>query len=286
VNYAIIRPADTGDRTIGDAAVAAVRERLALDGWALLRGFEVDMNAFSSLTARLCRRITFNPARAHMDANTQKVDAGLGPIGLHIENGNTPVCPDIVAFYSARGAFEGSQTTICDGREVLAAFDDERRARWSQSVTVRRRLPEALWRRYIANEHPAVDRPEDATEDHLRQFQAAIPNQSFTLLEDGSLDYALRIAPVRPSSLSRGEGFANAILGPSHNYEPPRYSFEDGTEIGSAEIEAVRAIAEAVTHEINWQDGDVAVLDNTRVMHGRRAIRDADRTLYIGMGTA
>ena len=48
---------------------------------------------------------------------------GLGPIGLHIENGNTPVCPDVVLFYSARAAFEGSQTTICDGREVAARFD-------------------------------------------------------------------------------------------------------------------------------------------------------------------
>ena len=37
-------------------------------------------------------------------------------------------------------------------------------------------------------------------------------------------------------------------------------------------------------HEINWQDGDIAVLDNTRIMHGRRAIVDTNRQLFIGMG--
>lgn len=283
MRYNILRPAGS-DREIGDDALAALRERLAEDGWALLRGFDVDMAAFSALTARVCRRITFDPARVMAEDNTQKVDAGLGPIGLHIENGNTPVCPDVVLFYSARAAFEGSQTTICDGREVAARFDEDRRARWSRPVTVRRRLPELLWKRYLANEHPAISRPEEVREEHILQFQAAIPNQSFRLNEDGSLDYGLTISPIRASSLSGGAGFANAILGPSHNYEPPTYAFADGEVVGADEIEELRAIAEDCTHEINWQDGDVAVIDNTRVMHGRRAIVDAERQLFIGMG--
>lgn len=283
MRYNILRPAGS-DREIDDDALAALRERLAEDGWALLRGFDVDMAAFSALTARVCRRITFDPARAMAEDNTQKVDAGLGPIGLHIENGNTPVCPDVVLFYSARAAFEGSQTTICDGREVAARFDEDRRARWSRPVTVRRRLPELLWKRYLANEHPAISRPEEVREEHILQFQAAIPNQSFRLNEDGSLDYGLTISPIRASSLSGGAGFANAILGPSHNYEPPTYAFADGEVVGADEIEELRAIAEDCTHEINWQDGDVAVIDNTRVMHGRRAIVDAERQLFIGMG--
>ena len=242
------------------------------------------MERFSGLTARVCRKITFDPARAMSEDNTQKVDAGLGPIGLHIENGNTPVCPDVVLFYSARAAFEGSQTTICDGREVAARFDEDLRARWSRPVTVRRHLPELLWKRYLANEHPAISRPEEVREEHILQFQAAIPNQSFSLNPDGSLEYGLTIAPIRASTLSGGAGFANAILGPSHNYEPPTYTFADGEEVGEEEIQTIRAVAEDCTHEINWQDGDVAVIDNTRIMHGRRAIIDPARQLYIGMG--
>lgn len=284
MHYNILRPA-TPDRAITDDTLAALRERLDADGWALLRGFELDMARFSALTARVCRKITFDPAREQSERNTQKVDAGLGAIGLHIENGNTPVCPDVVLFYSVRAAFEGSQTTICDGRAVAARFDEDQRARWSRPLTVRRRLPEALWKRYLANEHPAISRPEEVREEHVLQFQAAIPNQTFRLNDDGSLDYGLTIAPIRPSALSGGAGFANAILGPSHNYEPPTYAFADGEVVGQDEIEAIRVLAEACTHEINWQDGDVAVIDNTRVMHGRRAIVDADRQLFIGMGS-
>ena len=283
MQYNILRPT-TPDGEIGDDTLAALKGHLAADGWALLRGFGVDMARFSALTAQVCRRITFDPARAMSQDNTQMVDAGLGPIGLHIENGNTPVCPDVVLFYSARAAFEGSQTTICDGRAVAERFDADLRARWSRPVTVRRRLPELLWKRYLANEHPAISHPEEVREEHILQFQAAIPNQSFSLNEDGSLDYGLTIDPIRASTLSGGAGFANAILGPSHNYEPPTYAFADGDEVGAEEIAAIRALAEDCTHEINWQDGDVAVLDNTRVMHGRRAIVDPERQLFIGMG--
>jgi len=284
MSYNVIRATEANTQTIGSSVVALVKDYLEKDGWVLLRGFQVNMQAFSALTTQLCKTITFDPARENTDKTTQKVDAGLGPIGLHIENGNTPVCPDVVAFYCTKAAFEGSQTTICDGREVFQEFDDAQKFRWSQKMKVKRTLPEELWKRYLANEHPAISEPEEVTHEHVLQFKAAIPNQDFKLNEDGSIDYELTIAPVRPSSLSNGQAFANAILGPSHNYEPPVYTLEDGTNVTANEIEALRDIAESCTVEINWQDGDIAVIDNTRVMHGRRAIKDQDRQLYIGMG--
>ena len=283
MTYTVIRAARTGSQ-IDAPAIAAVRDHLNRDGWALLRGYDVDMAAFSALTAELCSTITFDPAREFSERNTQMVDAGLGPIGLHIENGNTPVCPDIVAFYSAKAAFEGSQTTICDGRDVLASMSEAQRARWSQPMTVSRKLPELLWKRYLANEHPAISEPEEVTEEHILQFKAAIPNQDFDMHEDGSLTYHITLNPVRPSALSGAAGFANAVLGPSHNYEPPVYRLADGSLVSADEIEELRELAEDSTTEINWQDGDIAVLDNTRIMHGRRAIKDQDRQLFIGMG--
>ena len=284
MTYNIIRPEHDARSVCEGAILERVRADLERDGWTLLRGFQPDMADFSALTKALCRKITFDPARDYGDANTQKVDAGTGPIGLHIENGNTPVCPDIVAFFSPVAAFEGSQTTVCDGRAVHDAMSADQKTRWQQPMVVERYLPEDLWKRYLANEHPAISRPEEVTPKHIEEFRAAIPNQDFDMLDDGGIKYRLTVSPVRGSSLSGGQGFANAVLGPSHNYAPPRYSFADGEAIGTDEIEGLRTLAETATHEINWQDGDIAVLDNTRVMHGRRAIVDNNRQLFIGMG--
>ncbi|MAY89085.1 MAG: hypothetical protein CML02_20470 [Pseudooceanicola sp.] len=284
MSYNIIRPTTEGQAVTDAFVLTQIRAHLKEDGWTLLRGFRPDMAAFSTLTTALCRKITFDPAREYGDANSQKVDAGIGPIGLHTENGNTPVCPDIVAFYSPVAAVEGSQTTVCDGREVFGAMSDAQKARWQRDLIVERYLPEHLWKRYLANEHPAISHPEEVTPEHVEQFRAAIPNQEFDMLEDGGINYRLTVAPVRGSALSGGQGFANAVLGPSHNYAPPRYRFGGADIVNEDEVEEIRALAETCTHEINWQDGDIAVLDNTRVMHGRRAIVDTNRQLFIGMG--
>ena len=285
MNYNILRQRDFGQGLTDPALADRILDDLTRDGWTLLRGFRPDMDGFGDLVGRLCARVTFDPARSHTTDKPQMVDAGLGPIGLHIENGNTPRCPDIVCFFAERAAFEGSQTTICDGVAVWNGFDDARKARWSQKMTVERILPEALWKRYLANEHPALSDPSQVTMEHVLQFQQAVPGQTFELHDDGSLTYRLTVDPVRGSAFGGDAlGFANAVLGPSHNYQPPRYRLADGSEVGTDEIEEIREIAESCTHEINWQDGDIAILDNTRVMHGRRAIADANRNLFIGMG--
>ncbi len=285
MSYNIIRPEAGCDDFLTNSIIDTVNASLNESGWTVLRGFSADMHNFSELVARLCKHITFDPAREYSEENTQKVDAGLGPIGLHIENGNTPRCPDLVAFYARTAAFEGSQTTICDGVEVLAAMPEKIRERWSQKLTVSRRLPEELWKRYLVNEHPALSDPSEINETHILQFKAATPGQDYEMHEDGSMTYHLALDPVRKSNFSGQTGFANAVLGPSHNYEPPRYRLADGTDVSGDEISQLAEIAETCTHEINWQDGDIAVLDNTRVMHGRRAIIDAKRELFIGMGS-
>ena len=146
MDYNVLRRRDFAGGLTDEALKIRIQDDLARDGWTLLRGFQPDMAGFAGLVGRLCRRVTFDPARSHSTDKTQMVDAGLGPIGLHIENGNTPRCPDIVTFFAERAAFEGSQTTICDGMAVWDAFDAARKARWSQKMTVERDLPELIWK--------------------------------------------------------------------------------------------------------------------------------------------
>jgi len=45
----------------------------------------------------------------------------------------------------------------------------------------------------------------------------------------------------------------------------------------------VSSCTEICTDEISWQDGDVAVIDNSRFMHGRRKIEDSQRRLHAAL---
>lgn len=78
----------------------------------------------------------------------------------------------------------------------------------------------------------------------------------------------------------------NTILGPSYNYQKPKFTFADGSIIREDPIAELTELCEQHTQEIEWQDGDVAIIDNKRFMHGRREILVPleQRKLYISMG--
>lgn len=279
---------------IDEKTVTLAKQHLAKEGWVLLRGFNSNLNKFSELLQQFCQQLTFDPAREFADNASQKVNAGKESVGLHIENGNTPFPPQYVGFYSAKSAKSGSQTTVCDGRELFNNMPDNLQQKWQQGVTVSRQLPAHLWRKYVAAQHPKVNSVSEVEEKHLADFIAVNPNQRGTINSDGSLDYQLDIQPCLvnkredfPNKESHEIAFANAILGPSFNYQKPIYTFADGEQVSDLLIKQTTDLAEKYTHEVSWQDGDVVLIDNKRVLHGRRAIHGelADRQLYIAMGS-
>lgn len=258
---------------------------LKRDGFVVLSTAGFSLDAFSALINQLCRELTFDPARHYASHSAQTVDAGTDAVGLHIENGNTPLPPDIVSFFSAKSASEGSQTTVCDGVKVLADMPDQLRQRFERPFTMCRRLPKVIWQRYVATAF-GIESEESVTVGLLEQFIAAVDGQRCHLRNDGSIDYRLEIPAIRNDNLSGEPAFANALLGPSFNYEAPSYTFADGRVIDKSTLASLREIGERHTKEIAWNDGDVAIIDNKRVMHGRREITVplGERLLYIAMG--
>ena len=280
----IIQASQT-NQAISTEVLAEAQQQLTTKGWALLRGFEHDIEKFSELVHGFCNKLTFDPAREFSNNSTQKVDAGIGAVGLHIENGNTPFPPDLVAFYSRKSAKTGSQTTLCDGVQLYEAMSESLKQLFSSPITVSRNLPQALWKTYVANEHPQLDDARQVTPQHLQELMDMLPGQTGELNEAGDLYYRLSLSPL----LNSGDkpSFANAILGPSFNYEAPCYQFEDGCELSEVLKQEIAELAEQFTLELNWHDGDMILIDNRRVMHGRRAIEGDpnERQLVIAMGS-
>jgi len=256
-------------------------------GWVLLRNFDLNLSHFSQLMNKLCSKLTFDPAREYSNKSTQKVNAGTAAVGLHIENGNTPIPPDLIAFYSKKSALKGSQTTVCDGASVYQHMNDKLKSLFQQPISVSRTLPSALWRKYVADQHPEITDINQVEQRHLQDLNALAPNQKAVLNDDDdSLSYHLSINAFITGAFSNRLAFANAILGPSFNYQAPKVMLANGAEISDELKQELTVLAEQFTQEINWQDGDVVLIDNKRVMHGRRAIEGdlSARQLFIGMG--
>jgi Taurine catabolism dioxygenase TauD, TfdA family len=120
----------------------------------------------------------------------------------------------------------------------------------------------------------------DITIDDLRALIGDKVKMEVRLNEDdNSVYYAYTTPAAHPTVFGERWAFANSILGPSYNYEKPRITFADGTDIPESILREIETVAERLTVNIDWEDGDVVVADNTRMMHGRREIVDTDRVL-------
>lgn len=281
-------------------------DSLRRHGCVVLRHFRTDLAGFSAFVKQHSSRLSLDPARVFYDAQgrpvAQKVDAGTDAVGLHCENGNSPFWPDLCWFYCERPPSRGSQTTVCDGVQVFDALEPRlRNAFLAQDIVYTRRVPEHLWKTYVRHDTASasaagpegadgadIDTDTDTDIDTEKAFRRllALVNDSrrarVTLLDDGAISYSFQTPAVMCGSAVNPDfrAFANSLFGPSYHYERPALTFADGSPIDPVVLADTARVCEAFTQDVNWQAHDILVIDNRRVMHGRRAIEDTQRSIY------
>ena len=200
-------------------------------------------------------------------------------IPLHCESSFTARWPQRIFFYCHTPATAGGRTPLADMRAVYRELDPELRARFeNEGVMYYRNFGPGVgldWRdvfqvsdraaleRYCASE---AIRHEWLDADHLRTVQVrpatlCHPRTGDRLwfnhalaLHASSLDPALRQTLLR----QRGEA------GLPHNTY-----FGNGDPIPDDAIEHVRQTHRSQQSLFDWQAGDVLMLDNLRMAHGR-----------------
>ncbi|MFJ5712435.1 MULTISPECIES: TauD/TfdA family dioxygenase [unclassified Streptomyces] len=264
-------------------------EELARSGHLVLRGFAPSIEQFNALVTTVCTRTTLDPAREFSEGTTvQKVDLGTDAVGLHTEHGTNPLTPDVTWFFCESAARAGSQTTVCDGYDVWDRLAPETRALFErQEILYSRNIAEHAWRALASSLLNGSKPDDEITVDDLIGLAALFGEDKLHIRanDDGSIHYVYKVAAAHPTLFGERLAFANSILGPSYHYEAPRIAFADDSEIPQEALADIEKVTAELTENIEWQDGDVAIVDNTRVMHGRRAIEDADRRkIFVALG--
>ena len=273
------------DRSLESLERAELLDWLAHYGAVLLRGFETDLGKFSALVERVTPETAIDPARAFFAKNVQLVDSGTNEIGLHCENGTTPLVPNVVWFFCERAATSGSQTTLCDGTQVWKILSAEAKALLlGKPIRFSRNVKHDLWVKYVKHHFTHLAGPDPITQKMLDNVFGSIPGAVARINDDGSLFLSQAVFAAHPTFWNNDIAFANSIFTPSHNYEAPQITFENGEEIPGWLLEECGAKANHLTTEVPWDSGDIILIDNTRVMHGRRRITDTNRKLFTALG--
>jgi hypothetical protein len=269
----------------GESPLAADRDQLIAlykaHGALLLRGYDLDLPRLRAFTERFCSTSVFNESRGRAlldpQANIQGVAPGMTALPLHSELARTPWKPDICFFACFNPPAEGGETVICDGTELVRAL----------SAPVR----DAFATHRLMYERPAPP--------HELEFWFGTPDPSDAQLAapppgcpfhfQRTPDFVLRFF-TRPAlhtpMFSDAPAFGSFLLFARDHLGNPRLPLlDDFMPVPDAWVDDARAAGDRVKAAVAWQRGDVLMLDNTRFMHGRNAIRDlAERQIASFFG--
>lgn len=271
--YVLLEP--SGEQRIADVDRSQIIDLYKAHGALLLRGFGTDVPEFRRFTRGFCPTHVVNDSAGRRpldpDHDIHTVDPGVRPFPLHSELSREAWRPDAAFFACLSAPKGGGATTVCDGVELARAMPEEVR----QGLTGRRLLhilatwPELL-EFWLGDSNPsdeALSHPPSSCPYRFRRFGADV------------VRYFSRPALHRPM-FSDERAFANFLL--FARFKQDRRDFpllDDGEPVPEAWFQAIKATADRLTAEVAWQRGDLLMLDNTRFMHGRTAIKDADERL-------
>ena len=269
---------------------------LALSGTVLFRGFDVPdahkldaaIEAYGeagfAYADSLSNAVRVNVTPRVFTANEAPKDVS---IFLHHEMAQTPIYPSKLFFYCEIAPGSGGATPICRSDIVLSRLTQidpdvaEKFERLGVRYTnVMPPAPDPLsgqgrsWKDTLS----AADK--QAAEKRLRDL-----GYSWTW-EDG--DILRATTPVLDAVRVLGNGdkvFFNQLIAAFRGWNDARndpsksVTFGNGSPIDIDAIGKAIEIADELTYDLNWQAGDVALIDNFRVMHGRRPYEGARRVL-------
>jgi Taurine catabolism dioxygenase TauD, TfdA family len=257
------------------------------DRHATSRGFidwtSVLMDALPQSAVAAKERDSVSPAY-----HVATVNKGVDPVPLHREASFVPTQPDLLAFYCEQPPDSGGQTILCDGVALLQALPgDVQRFVVSHSLDWMLQIPGERWRVAFG-----CDTPQDAAR-RIDELMARAPTATYQYQFDGDwLVGTYRCPLVLPTFWGGQPAFCNSVLG-YYFRDPGPYVAKHLHAVGLAPdrrpipadiLEAVRADAEALTVEVKWRAGDIVLVDNSHVMHGRRAVTDPVRRIHLRFG--
>ena len=271
-----------------------IRSLLLEYGAVLLRSFDVgDVEAFRNFVCAFSGKPFFDYAggaspRHRTTASGVYNSTDYPPdlsIPLHNELSYSNVYPQHLYFMCVTPADDGGQTTLGDGRRILAAIDDailnelrQKGVCYIRNLTAEPASGYSWVEAFGSNDRDVVER--------IIGLQGA----EFRWLSDDTL----QLRQVRPATtrhpVTGEEVWFNQVYGFYFDRSEfgcdvqPRLecTFGDGTEIPIEIISHIRRVLEEQTFDHNWEMNDVVFLDNVLALHGRKPYT-GEREIVLAM---
>ncbi len=301
----VIRPRQGMDVDLVSWAEAhgeEIESDLARHGGLLFRDFGVEsVEVFDRLAGVLVPdRVNYIEGSSPRIMLTEKVYTSTEyppeyPISQHNELSYAHRFPAKLLFYCLIEPQDGGETPIADSRRVFEEIDPEIRRRFMEKgVRYTRNMHGGRgaglsWQTVFETEdHEFIESycREGGLEFHWQEgdFLSTSQNRPAVITHPRTGDqlWFNQVDQWHPSNL--GDEVAKALLETtSEDVQPINAYFGDGTPLDPADLDEIRHATARVTVKFPWRQGDVLLLDNMLVSHGRSPF-SGSRKVLVTMG--
>lgn len=278
-----------------------IRARLLTAGAILFRGFKISSTEefqefLTSVAGDLLDYSYRSTPRTQISGKvyTSTEYPAHQSIPLHNEMSYTRQWPMVLGFFCVLAPDEGGATPVADSRKVFKRIDPATRERFERKeVRYVRNYGADLdlsWQDVFQTNDPA------AVEDYCREASIECEWRDAEHLRTSQLCQSVATHPETHEQVwfnqahlfhvsSLDSELRNALLNSTGGELPRNAVHGDGSPISDDDLQEIRAAYEMEAVEFPWQQGDVLVVDNMLVAHGRRPYR-GDRKIVVAMGKA
>jgi alpha-ketoglutarate-dependent taurine dioxygenase len=274
-------------------------------GALLFRNFAVETEDFLAFTSRYCRdfstyqgggfrwgaldrkKINGNDTLLTVTGSTQSFG-----IPLHGEMYYMSRRPTLLWFYCESPPTAAGETTLCDGAELYRRLSPPAREYFLKNrLRYIRHLLDGEWqvafqtgelddlRRWCVENETALSEHGDGSVT-VEYVSSAVCKERGA----GGDIFINNLLVIHSAEQAIRAGLAAELLSLPRNACPLVVRLEDGSEIPAALVEEIEETANSISVKHAWRKGDVLLVDNTRVLHGRKKCADSARNIYVRMG--
>ena len=291
-----IDEADLVDWTRGNNEF--VDQKLLEHGAILFRGFQTSISVFEQFAAILAPDLVRNYGDLPREKDHDRVYHSTPypddqTIEYHNESSHLDSWPRKQFFMCVQSPKERGETPVADCRKVYQALSPELRDKFEERrlMYVRNFIPnlDVSWQSFFRTEDRAeVERRcrESGTDfewldgDRLRTRNVALGGARHPRTGEKAFFNQVQLHHVACLPEKYRESMRMTFAAEDM---PRSVCYGDGSPIEEAEIEQIRAAFAAETVEVSWQDGDILLLDNMLVAHGRNPFV-GPRKIVVAMG--
>ena len=261
----------TGETDIMKLKIDDMKAQLSKHRALMIRGFKTDVDIFQKFTAQFSTNFLRHYAPSNRpslsaDATVTGVVKGNHRLNLHGEMFYFPVKPNILFLNCYVPPERDGETTLCDAirlyREIspkLRMIFENKKIKYVHKMNTEECKTAYGW--------TSID-----------QAVAELGKQGFSAIrktDDGACVMFEHVTSAIVKTPYDGQpAFINSIVNIANTTKPINKSlvmFADGSPIPREIITEIDETGERICDLIQWQSNDMVVVDNTTLMHGRRA---------------